>query len=70
MIDEDQHAALLREIRDDQRAMLALLRQSREERLRDSGGGRLLRGLLWVTVPVALLLLLLKLWPYARYMFG
>ena len=70
MIDEDQHAALLREIRDDQRAMLALLRQSRDERLRDSGSGRLLRGLLWVTVPVTLLLLLLKLWPYARYMFG
>ena len=70
MADKDDLATLLREIRDDQRAMLALLRQSREERLRGSGARRLLRGLLWVTVPVALLLLLLKLWPYARYMLG
>ncbi len=67
---QDEHARLLREIRDDQRAVLALLRQADEERRRASGGGRLLRGLLWVMVPALALLLLLRLWPYARYMFG
>ena len=70
MRDDTDIANLLRELRDDQRAMLELLRQAREERLRDRGAARLLRGLLWIAVPVALLVLLLRLWPYARYMFG
>ena len=70
MADTQELAALLREIRDDQRAVLALLRQADEQRRRASGGGRLLRGLLWVMVPALALLLLLRLWPYARYMFG
>ena len=70
MSDDTEVTRLLRELRDDQRAVLALLRQAREERLRDAGAGRLLRGLLWVAVPVVLLLLLSRLWPYARYMLG
>ena len=85
MADTRELAALLREIRDDQRAALALLRQqhelvqaqmaraealqSRAETLQ-SGAGKAIRGILWIALPLVALMLLLMLWPYARYMFG
>ena len=67
---EDEAVKLLREIRDDQRAVLVLLQQARDARAPDPAGARLLRGLLWVAVPVGLLWFLLRLWPSLRYMVG
>ncbi len=85
MTDNPELAALLREIRDNQREALALQRQQHElvrsqmaraetlqnraESLQGSAG-KVIRGVLWIALPLLALVLLLMLWPYAKYMFG
>ena len=82
---QSEQLALLREIRDGQREALRLQReqfelvrsqmeraealQTRAERLQ-GGAGKAIRAILWIALPLLALVLLLMLWPYARYMFG
>ncbi|HSR64004.1 MAG TPA: hypothetical protein VLM17_00145 [Xanthomonadaceae bacterium] len=78
----DDIAALLREIRDNQREALQVQREhvrlyteqlGRVERINDRAeaiqarAGRSVRLVLGVAVPLLVLLILFMLWPYARY---
>lgn len=78
----DDIAALLREIRDNQREALQAQREhvrlyteqlSRVERLNDRAeviqarAARIVKLVLRIAVPLLVLLILLVLWPYARY---
>lgn len=78
----DDIAALLREIRDNQREGLQLQREhvalylrqlDRVDRINDraeviqAGAGRLLKLVLYVAVPLLGLLILAMAWPYLRY---
>jgi hypothetical protein len=85
MDNDPQVTQLLRELRDQQRESLALQREhialykaqmERIERLNvqaeslQGRAGKALKGLLWFSIPLLVLVLLLMAWPYARYMFG
>lgn len=78
----DDIAALLREIRDNQREALQVQREhvalytqqlARVERINDraeaiqSRAGRSIKIVLWIALPLVGLLLLAMLWPYLRY---
>lgn len=75
-------AALLREIRDNQREALKIQREhvelytrqlGRVERINDRAeaiqarAGKSIKFVLWVALPLVLLLLAFVLWPYLRY---
>jgi ABC-type uncharacterized transport system involved in gliding motility auxiliary subunit len=75
-------AALLREIRDNQREALQIQREhmalytqqlARVERINDraeaiqSRAGKSIKAVLWVALPLVGLLLAAMLWPYLRY---
>jgi hypothetical protein len=78
----DDIAALLREIRDNQREALQVQREhvalytqqlARVERINDraeaiqSRASRSIKAVLWIALPLAGLLLAVMLWPYLRY---
>jgi len=75
-------AALLREIRDNQREALTMQREhmalytqqlARVERINDraeaiqSRAGKSIKLVLWIALPLVLLLIAVVLWPYLRY---
>ena len=75
-------AALLREIRDNQREALQMQREhmalytqqlTRVERINDraeaiqSRAGKTIKAVLWIALPLVGLLLVAMLWPYLRY---
>jgi hypothetical protein len=75
-------AALLREIRDNQREALQVQREhmalytqqlARVERINDraeaiqSRAGKSIKAVLWIALPLVGLLLVAMLWPYLRY---
>jgi hypothetical protein len=75
-------AALLREIRDNQREALQIQREhialytrqlARVERINDraeaiqSRASRSIKAVLWIALPLVALLLAIMLWPYIRY---
>ena len=75
-------AALLREIRDNQREALQVQREhmalytqqlARVERINDraeaiqSRAGKSIKAVLWIALPMVGLLLVAMLWPYLRY---
>jgi hypothetical protein len=75
-------AALLREIRDNQREALQMQRDhmalytqqlSRVERINDraeaiqSRASKTVKAILWIALPLVALLLAVMLWPYIRY---
>jgi ABC-type uncharacterized transport system involved in gliding motility auxiliary subunit len=75
-------AALLREIRDNQREALKIQREhmalytqqlARVERINDraeaiqSRAGKSIKAVLWIALPLVGLLLVAMLWPYLRY---
>ena len=75
-------AALLREIRDNQREALQIQREhmalytqqlARVERINDRAeaiqtrAGRSIKAVLWIALPLVALLLAVMLWPYIRY---
>ena len=75
-------AALLREIRDNQREALTIQREhmalytqqlARVERINDraeaiqSRAGKSIKLVLWIALPLVLLLIAVVLWPYLRY---
>ena len=81
MVSEDV-AALLREIRDNQREALALQREhmafsmkqlERAEKLNDRAdaiqlrAGKAAKVVLWVLIPLAAILIAMMLWPWIRY---
>ena len=78
----DDIAALLREIRDNQREALQIQREhmtlytqqlARVERINDraeaiqSRASKSIKTVLWVALPLVALLLAVMLWPYLRY---